>query len=145
MDGKWKCKKPREQHLLCITYGCVSLYTNVSNVFIFYFFRAWSAVNVDVSYCYSITPLPYCASSLSQLIMMYCEVECCEKEQQNISLAVLWKQRNSHNFVFLRTTGGWQSLTLVVLRYFKYSNLFLTGKAKTKGHCKVFKVTLPLE
>lgn len=124
----------------------VYLYIQMFQMSLFFiFFGAWSAVNVNVSYCYSITPLPYCASSLSQLIMMYCEVECCEKEQQNISLAVLWKQRNSHNFVFLRTTVGWQSLTLVVLRYFKYSNLFLTGKAKTKGHCKVFKVTLPLE
>lgn len=65
--------------------GVYLLYTNVSSGFIF---QNLAVVNGDVSHCYSFTPLPYCVTSLPQLIIMYCEVKCCENELKNISLAV---------------------------------------------------------
>lgn len=139
MDGKWKWKKPLE-HLSRITYGCVSIYTNVSLLFLL--FETWSSVNVDVSYCCSFAPVLYCVTSLSQLIMMYCVVERYENELQNISLLVLWKQHNSQSSVHPHTTVGWLTSALWILCCFKYNRLYLNEKAKANGHCELFKVIL---
>ena len=65
----------------------VYLYIQVFQAAIF--FRTWEAVKGDVSHCYSFTPPSYCVTSLSELIIMYCEVACYENKLKKISLAVL--------------------------------------------------------
>lgn len=82
-------------------------------------FTTCAAVGGDMSQCYSFTSLPYCATSLSQLMMMMycCEGDCCENEQRTVSLTGL--QTPQQNFVHPHTTVCWPLCPRSVCRPFR--------------------------